>query len=332
MSAPNGHANGAYAPESPALLSLMPPEPEAFTQPQDATNQLFEALQVPFDPSLVKWRVNETKKIHGRLHGFALAYADMRAYQDRLNAVVTPAGWSNQNMVAATAPKIVVKCELHVLSLGLRSAMGEEWSRDPNAATSAEAQAFKRACSGFGVGRYLYSLEGIWLEIDNEKRPRNPPALPAWATPDGWKQGLRPAPGVHLSIEEAATQNSDEPIAAASDSAVGHNGKNVIRAIHRMEEELGRPLYRGLLKSIARAWRPEDIKKVTQQKQVLEHMEAAERGLARASQAVAKLDRPAVIEILRSLDVDSIHKVTDLKTLHKVVVALEQAAEIQQSA
>jgi hypothetical protein len=34
----------------------------------------------------------------------------------------------------------------------------------------AEAQAFKRACSAFGLGRYLYSLPQVWAEYNQEKR------------------------------------------------------------------------------------------------------------------------------------------------------------------
>jgi hypothetical protein len=35
--------------------------------------------------------------------------------------------------------------------------------RQHNAGTAAEAQAFKRACACFGLGRYLYYFTGIWI-------------------------------------------------------------------------------------------------------------------------------------------------------------------------
>jgi hypothetical protein len=47
-----------------------------------------------------------------------------------------------------------------IFGLGLHSATGEEWADDENAGTSAEAQAFKRACAYFGLGRYLYYFSG----------------------------------------------------------------------------------------------------------------------------------------------------------------------------
>jgi ATPase family protein associated with various cellular activities (AAA) len=41
-----------------------------------------------------------------------------------------------------------------------------------------EAQAFKRSCACFGLGRYLYHFEGVWVDLDDRKRPRNTPRLP----------------------------------------------------------------------------------------------------------------------------------------------------------
>src|ERR1700730_15148847 len=55
-----------------------------------------------------------------------------------------------------------------------------------------EAQSFKRACSCFGLGRYLYYFTGTWVDLDGRKRPKSVPRLDGWATPEGWKQGLRP--------------------------------------------------------------------------------------------------------------------------------------------
>ncbi len=50
-----------------------------------------------------------------------------------------------------------------------------------------EAQSFKRACSCFGLGRYLYYFTGTWVDLDDRKRPKNIPRLFGWATPQGWR-------------------------------------------------------------------------------------------------------------------------------------------------
>jgi hypothetical protein len=80
--------------------------------------------------------------------------------------------------------KILVTCELTIFGLGSHPATGE-WADDDNAGTSAEAQAFKRACSCFGRVRYLYHFSGAWVDLDERKRPKSILRLSGWATPQG---------------------------------------------------------------------------------------------------------------------------------------------------
>jgi len=79
--------------------------------------------------------------------------------------------------------KVVVTCEVSIYGLGTHSGIGEEWADNEKAGTAAEAQAFKRACACFGLGRYLYDLEGGWVDLDNRKQPKSTPKLPDWALP-----------------------------------------------------------------------------------------------------------------------------------------------------
>jgi hypothetical protein len=343
MSATNGHApaitvadeaNQASAPQikgrrrsasrrSPTAAPGSPASHESIAK-------LLDELQVPFDSSLVRWRAHETRMDDRRLLGLVLPYADPRAYTDRLNLLVTPVGWTNKYEVTTTPTKIVVTCQLSIHELGTHSGTGEEWARNEHAATSAEAQAFKRACSNFGLGRYLYSFEGKWLDLDRERRPRTIPALPDWATPDGWRRGLRPIAAIGsvqtLHNPRANGTNGDAPTPLSTS-----NGKNVVREIMRMERELGKALYHGLLTRIAKVWSPSRIRAISMQRTVLEHMQAAQRGIQRAAVAQEKLSRPSVIEILRSLEIDSLDKIHDLESLQRVVVAFEKAAELGQT-
>jgi len=73
------------------------------------------------------------------------------------------------------------RCTIH--GLGSHTGVGEEWADDENAATRAEAQAFKRACACFGLGRYLYDLDKVWSDLDQYNRPVQTPNLPDWALP-----------------------------------------------------------------------------------------------------------------------------------------------------
>ena len=68
----------------------------AFTT--EGVKELVAALEEPFDPTEIKWRVTNTTQVGSRngprFRGQMLAYADPRAYTDRLNELFTPAGWS----------------------------------------------------------------------------------------------------------------------------------------------------------------------------------------------------------------------------------------------
>src|SRR6185437_7571284 len=202
MTAPNGHAGNSQGKSDGLESGPVAIHSEISARlTSERLEQIITELQVPFEPSLIEWRVTNTANDKAR--GQVIPYADQRAYTDRLNALVTPAGWTRKYTVHAspnfqrgkdqkTVAKIVVTCELTIFGVGSHSATGEEWSDDENAATSAEAQAFKRAASCLGLGRYLYHFRGIWVDLDSRKRPKKLQPLPVWATPEGWRRGLRP--------------------------------------------------------------------------------------------------------------------------------------------
>jgi hypothetical protein len=123
-------------------------------------DKLLHELSLPFHPTAVSWRVGATKD----KRGMALAYGDLRAYQNRLDEVCG-LGWA----VSYTpwADKIIC----HVTINGItRSSTGEsEGGNAEIAGTSAEAQAFKRACAMFGLGRYLYNFDSPWVDLDDRK-------------------------------------------------------------------------------------------------------------------------------------------------------------------
>ena len=63
----------------------------------EQVRQLEAALENPFDPSEIKWRVTNTTS--DRCRGQVIAYADPRAYTDRLNALFTVRGWTREYAV-----------------------------------------------------------------------------------------------------------------------------------------------------------------------------------------------------------------------------------------
>src|SRR6185437_7617802 len=98
MSAPNGHAG-----KSPAKTNGIESAPVAIHSESstrltsERLEQIIAELQVPFEPSVIEWRVTNTANDKAR--GQVIPYADQRAYTDRLNALVTPAGWTRKYTV-----------------------------------------------------------------------------------------------------------------------------------------------------------------------------------------------------------------------------------------
>ena len=89
--------------------------------------------------------------------------------------------------------KVLVTCTVTILGIGSHSGTGEEWADDDNGMTSADAQAFKRACSCFGLGRYFYDIQAVWVDLDQNRQPTRTPAFFAWALPENWRKGMRPS-------------------------------------------------------------------------------------------------------------------------------------------
>jgi hypothetical protein len=331
MSPANGHAQKDRAPASgPPPVSLAP---AVLQVPAERVKELVAALEVPFDPSQIEWRVMNTTKNQQPVRGQVVPYADQRAYTDRLNALFTPAGWTRKYTIHTSAnferskdqkiaAKVLVTCELTIFGLGSHSATGEEWADDDNACTSAEAQSFKRACACLGLGRYLYYFTGTWVDLDDRKRPKTVPHLAGWATPAGWLEGLRPS----CTREQ---KPSDRAVAGNGSNVQGNEGAHrngIVQEIEQMEQLVGKRMYRGLLKSVARVWNPKDIQDPAIQQKVLGHMQAAKRGLRRAEAARERAGLAAFAGVLGSLRLSSLGQVDNLKTLQEIVVALEVAA------
>jgi len=343
MSPTNGHANDPANVPSDAVRQLAPSTsdasiPTALTPTAAKVKELITNLEVPLYASVIEWRVTHTSK-GGSPRGQVMPYADQRAYTDRLNALFTPAGWTRRYAVHTSAnfergkdkkivAKVLVTCELTIFGLGSHSATGEEWADDDNAATAAEAQSFKRACSCFGLGRYLYYFTGTWVDLDDRKRPRTIPKLPDWATPEGWRRGLRPyAEENPKPTERASAGNGGNGTGYRNSNGGSDQGASLVRGIEQMEQALGKRMYRGLLKAVARAWNPKDIREPAVQHKVLAHMQAAERGLRRLDAALHRVGREPLTRILRSMKVQSLTQVDNLQTLHQIVLALEAAAQ-----
>lgn len=140
---------------------------------------------MPFPVKRISWRVGSTNL--DKTKGIALAYIDARDVMGRLDDVFGMDGWSDSY---TETPSGRLVCTLSVLIDG-------KWINKSDGAGDTQVEgekgaisdAFKRAAVKFGIGRYLYELPNTWVDLEN-KRIKNPPQLPGWATPEGYTEYL----------------------------------------------------------------------------------------------------------------------------------------------
>ena len=170
-------------------------------------NQLLTELRQPFHPSHVTWKPGSVNKEQTK--ALALAYADLRAYQNRLDEVLGM-DWS----VTYTPWGDRIVCHLTIAGV-TRSSTGEADSqseRSEIAGTSAEAQAFKRACAMFGLGRYLYQLPTVWVEYDGKGFSDRGKARLEGVVVQHYNRVM----GGKAIVAELPTASEDEPTTAAA--------------------------------------------------------------------------------------------------------------------
>lgn len=160
---------------------------------------LQQKLECPFPPSAVSWRVGNTnqKKVARETgeararptKGQLLAYIDARDVMERLDRACGFSNWQSRYTIADSG--------LLICEIGIR--VDGEWLWRANGAgdTQVEAEkgkcsdAFKRAAVLWGVGRYLYTLDSPWVELDQYGKWSGMPKLPPEHTPAGYVARLK---------------------------------------------------------------------------------------------------------------------------------------------
>lgn len=149
----------------------------------DAT-EIMRQLQEPFPAEDIEWRVGSTTK--DKAKGMALAYVTNRAIQNRLDEIFGPFGWRNE------FKQWKEKSQLCGISIKWEGEWITKWdgADDSNmeAVKGGLSDSMKRAAYQWGIGRYLYKLPSVWVEIEpfgNSYKIKTKPKLPAWALPKG---------------------------------------------------------------------------------------------------------------------------------------------------
>ena len=275
--------------------------------------KLFARLEVPFDPAQIKWRVMRTSD--DRRSGAILPFADPRAYTDRLNQLFTPAGWTREYTIS-TVPsltrvdrgkvivtsKVLVATAVTISRLGSHTGTGEEWADRENAVTAADAQAFKRACSCFGLGRYLYRFEETWVHLNGRGEPVALPILPEWALPPGVT--MVPANGQAVDVR----------------GPVDHR---LTAEIEGFRGTLGADIYAEILRRAGHSNDARTIPNADRQKNVVGWMQAAARGFERLQGLVETAGDARFIAAMDNLKFATSTCLPSLAALKQLVEELE---------
>jgi hypothetical protein len=325
--------------------------------------ELLAKFKTPFNPVLINWVVKATKSGRRGKQGLVLPYADSRAYTDRLDELVTTAGWTDEYSVqvvegfdrkrkgadkAVASAKVLVVCRLTIFGLGVHSGTGECWADDDNVLTSADAQEFKRACSDFGIGRYLYDIDGQWVDLDERERPASTPHLPEWAIP---KNQRLPNGSTVRSAKSNAAKTENNPANGKTASPASTNSPKastnvaidddeLMREVRSLATEVGNRLAAGVIAQV-RGLAPENGKKLhfMPMQELLEKSDRGERvavreklvivkrGVDRMKAAIGKVGLFRYTKICAELDCPGgISDIPDVKTLAALVQKLEELA------
>ena len=332
----NGAARERAGTVPPAIPTAGSELADTATMNKERFQEIKQRLIEPFDPEEIKWRVTATSTIqtkHGpQKRGQLIAYADQRAYTDRLNSVFGEWGWTRDYDVqvaqnferrtasdksqSAVAAKVVVVSRVTIHGLGTHTGVGEEWADDENAATRAEAQAFKRACACFGLGRYLYDLDKTWVDLDQSNRPTYTPSLPEWALP----------------ASRQPQQRAPAPVPRPSSAGNGAPRNGLVRdealaAVTTLCDKVGFSLAQSTLQKYGGTT---DLKRLGYAKLtlVMDKLTDLSRGIERVVAGRAALGDAAYSVLCREMNLasDSIDDIPDRDTLRVLVERVEEQA------
>ena len=193
--------------------------------------EIMKRLRAPFAPEEIEWRVGATTK--DKTKGMALAFVTNRAIQNRLDEVFGCFGWKNEYREWRGNSQL---CGISVKYEG-------EWitkwdgasDTDWEATKGGLSDAMKRAAYQWGIGRYLYNLDPVWVPI----RPAGksyvidgpPPTLPAWALPEGYKSPKQSAGQRNQETKSQTTKKTITKAQAKKMVALAQNNTELVKQI-----------------------------------------------------------------------------------------------------
>ena len=161
--------------------------------------EIMDKLQAPFAANDVEWRVQRTVKTQNGIKAIVMPYVTNRAIMSRLDLVFGMGCWKNEFTLVEN---FGVKCRIY-------AKVNDEWIFKEDGAEmkpndnidpikTAYSNSQKRCAVQFGIGRYLYSLDEVWVDlkergqnyqkVDGKAMYWDNPQLPTNALPQGSQQ------------------------------------------------------------------------------------------------------------------------------------------------
>lgn len=160
----------------------------------------YNKLREPFASSDIEWRIQSAGVNNNKAWGIVIAYITNRAIQQRLDTVVSAENWQNEY---SKAPDGGVLCGISIWG-------DDRWVTKYDGAENTKVEevkgglssSMKRAAVQWGIGRYLYDVETIFVSMvtekpndmkdwhmhyDKDSKTRyywKTPAMPDWALPE----------------------------------------------------------------------------------------------------------------------------------------------------
>ena len=131
--------------------------------------EIIKKLKAPFPFNETECKIQATT--NDKAKGLAVFYINSRAIQNRLDEVVGPFNWRNEYMLWQDKAQI---CGISIYDetrgIWVTKFDGAE-NTDYEPIKGGLSDSMKRAAVMWGLGRYLYDIDGLWVEI--EQRGKN---------------------------------------------------------------------------------------------------------------------------------------------------------------
>ena len=126
--------------------------------------ELEAELKKPFTFEEIEWRIGSSFERNGEVKALALPYVTSRAIMDRLDAVFGLDGWTDEYQSWGN------NAQLCAITVRIGDRFIKKWdgaeSTDIESVKGGLSNALKRTAVKFGIGRYLYSFDSIWVRCE----------------------------------------------------------------------------------------------------------------------------------------------------------------------